>query len=328
MPASAAVRIRTWTSWASLWDQRGVSWFRFPGHAFPSDLPIALSLDDGTPRIRLHWSDEVIDFSGIRSIWYRRTAPPGLPADLDAAQARLARGECRDFLAVLWGILQDRHWVCHPTDIRNASCQAEQLLRAAQLGLTVPRTLISNDPDEIKQFFKQAGGVGKVLYKPHQSIILTKENEGKAGVVYSSLLDESHLALLEEIRLTPGIFQEYQPKAYEVRVTVVGAQAFGCRIDSQTRENTRIDWRDWDWTRPQESLAPHSPMVLPEAIHHRVVELTHSYRLRFSTMDFVVRPDGRWVFLEVNPNGQWAWIESLTGIPLRAALVDELMQDC
>jgi hypothetical protein len=38
----------------------------------------------------------------------------------------------------------------------------------------------------------------------------------------------------------------------------------------------------------------------------------------------VLTPDGRYVFLELNPNGQWAWIERETGMPLCEALVDLL----
>lgn len=46
--------------------------------------------------------------------------------------------------------------------------------------------------------------------------------------------------------------------------------------------------------------------------------------LRFGALDFLVRPSGEWVFLEINPNGQWAWIEDKTGLPIAAAIADAL----
>jgi D-alanine-D-alanine ligase-like ATP-grasp enzyme len=46
--------------------------------------------------------------------------------------------------------------------------------------------------------------------------------------------------------------------------------------------------------------------------------------LRFGALDFLVTPEGEWVFLEINPNGQWAWIEENTGLPITSAIADIL----
>lgn len=44
-------------------------------------------------------------------------------------------------------------------------------------------------------------------------------------------------------------------------------------------------------------------------------------------MDFVVddqtEQDG-YVLVDVNPNGQWAWLQEATGLPIAAAIVEEL----
>lgn len=52
--------------------------------------------------------------------------------------------------------------------------------------------------------------------------------------------------------------------------------------------------------------------------------MTHSYGLRFAAIDLARRTDGGYTFFELNPNGQWAWVEQMTGLPLRAALANEL----
>ena len=39
----------------------------------------------------------------------------------------------------------------------------------------------------------------------------------------------------------------------------------------------------------------------------------------------IVTPDGRYVFLEINPNGQWLWIQDETGLPIADALCTTLM---
>jgi D-alanine-D-alanine ligase-like ATP-grasp enzyme len=47
--------------------------------------------------------------------------------------------------------------------------------------------------------------------------------------------------------------------------------------------------------------------------------------LRFGALDFLVRPDGTHVFLEINPNGQWAWIEQVAPA-IASAIADALTE--
>jgi D-alanine-D-alanine ligase-like ATP-grasp enzyme len=44
------------------------------------------------------------------------------------------------------------------------------------------------------------------------------------------------------------------------------------------------------------------------------------FGLRYGAFDFVVEPEGQWVFLECNPNGQWLWLEDEADQPISAAL--------
>ena len=43
-------------------------------------------------------------------------------------------------------------------------------------------------------------------------------------------------------------------------------------------------------------------------------------------IDLVVTPDGRYVFLEINPNGQFLWVEQLTGLPISRAIAALLIR--
>ena len=54
--------------------------------------------------------------------------------------------------------------------------------------------------------------------------------------------------------------------------------------------------------------------------------LVKALGLCFGAIDLVLTPDGRYVFLEINPSGQWEWIESLTGLPISEALCDLFLQ--
>lgn len=46
--------------------------------------------------------------------------------------------------------------------------------------------------------------------------------------------------------------------------------------------------------------------------------------LVYGALDFVVTPDGQWVFLEVNPGGQFGWLQLYTGLSMTDALADVL----
>ena len=47
--------------------------------------------------------------------------------------------------------------------------------------------------------------------------------------------------------------------------------------------------------------------------------------LCYGAIDMILTPDGRYVFIEINPNGQYLWIEQETGLPISAAICDLLM---
>ena len=120
----------------------------------------------------------------------------------------------------------------------------------------------------------------------------------------------------------PYLFQELVEKTYDIRVTVIGAHCFATRIDSQVQDASKVDWR-----RSGGGLG-HSAETLPEKLAVLCRDLVAGYGLRFGAIDLARTTTGGYVFFELNPNGQWAWIEQLTGVPLRSHLADLLLAPC
>lgn len=54
--------------------------------------------------------------------------------------------------------------------------------------------------------------------------------------------------------------------------------------------------------------------------------MVRGFGLRFCSADLVLTPDGRHIFLDLNPNGQWLWLETEAGLP-PAALQPDLLAD-
>jgi glutathione synthase/RimK-type ligase-like ATP-grasp enzyme len=115
------------------------------------------------------------------------------------------------------------------------------------------------------------------------------------------------------------IFQAYVPKLVELRITVVGRRIFAAEIHSQRTNHTRCDWRRYD-----QGQTPHRPHELPRDLEQRCTALVERLCLRYGAIDMVLTPDGRYVFLEINPNGQYLWIEHETGLPISEAICDLL----
>jgi glutathione synthase/RimK-type ligase-like ATP-grasp enzyme len=96
---------------------------------------------------------------------------------------------------------------------------------------------------------------------------------------------------------------------------------FAVRIDSQVHAETAVDWR----RRPFDL---DKPVDLPADLQAKMHALMRAFGLNYGAFDLIVTPDGRHVFLEVNPAGQYLWVEAATKLPITAALVDLLSHPC
>jgi glutathione synthase/RimK-type ligase-like ATP-grasp enzyme len=127
------------------------------------------------------------------------------------------------------------------------------------------------------------------------------------------------VAYASAVRYCPVIFQAYVPKRVELRITVVGGEVFAAEIHSQQSNHTRHDWRRYDLGE-----TPHLPHELPADVARRCLRLVGELGLCYGAIDMVLTPDGRYVFIEINPNGQYLWIEQMTGLPISDAVCDLL----
>jgi glutathione synthase/RimK-type ligase-like ATP-grasp enzyme len=272
--------------------------------------------------------EQTVLLDAVQSIWWRRPSPPDLPSEWTDYERGFVRDEVREGLEGIWeSIRQSCYWMSFPEAIRTASHKVSQLALATRLGLQVPHTLASNEPDLVRSFYEQCDQdiIYKTLYSPvpnpqrYTPAAMAKSSYGPddpgSRILYTTHIGEEQLALLETIRTAPGIFQEYIPKQVELRVTVIGDEVFTAELHSQMHEETRTDFRHYEVEMP---MFPHQ---LPVTIAEQCLALTRAYGLNFSTSDLILTPDGRYVFLEMNPNGQWLWVqERVPELKLKEAL--------
>lgn len=253
---------------------------------------------------------DAVDFLGwgkeFGSVWYRRVRSPALAAGMEPDVHDYCCQEAKAF--IVGSVLASGLPVMsEPQRVWAAEHKLLQLRVARETGLTVPATVVTNAPEDVRAFFRATAG--RTVIKPLRSGYA--EVGGKPRAVFTSKVEEEHLAHLEGAARCPAIYQALVAKSCDVRVTYVDGELFVAEIDSQSDPAARIDWR-----RTANPDLPHRPAGLPEALERQIRTFMVHLGLGFGALDFVRTPEGAYVFLEVNPNGQWLWLEDRLGFPI------------
>ncbi|MET7396762.1 MvdC/MvdD family ATP grasp protein [Dactylosporangium sp. NPDC005572] len=300
---------------AALLTDRGADVLLFDPGAVPTGAQVEMTAGGTGPvRRRLRFTERDVDLDGLTCVWHRRPTapvPPQSVADPEVA-AHLAR-EVKTYLDGVWRSLGCRQVPATREVIDRADRKSYHLGVAAGLGFAVPPTLVTADPDRLLDFREEHDG--RIVTKPlHRS-------PQQAGMGrYTEPVTNRDLAHVEALRQAPMIVQAYVPKDVELRVTVVGEAVFAVEIHSQATQHTRYDWRRYD-----HGNTPLKVHRLPDEERQRCLELVQTLGLSFGAIDLILTPEGRYVFLEINPNGQFDWLELATGLPITAAVADLLM---
>ena len=229
--------------------------------------------------------------------------------------------EANEFLSYLLYYVSDLFSIGHHLYDYKASSKMTQLKVAQELGMQVPATCFSNRKPDILSF---ASGYDSIVLKSIDNGCVSLNDMDEylfftAKTTYTEIRD-----LPEEMfGQTVNFVQNYIEKDFELRITVVCDKVFACRIDSQdmSEDKGKIDWRQgYDYG------LKHSKFALPERISDFCTEYLKRMNLNFGCFDFIVTPEGEYVFLECNPNGQWLWIEEETGMKISEAIADALIR--
>lgn len=300
--------------------ERGAEFVRFDPADFPMRASLSVGYDsDGRMRSYLRLEDRVVDLTQLQSVWSRRPRPPVPHEQIQHKDVReFLERDCKTFVQDLWDTLPCRWLPGHPAAIQRAQLKASQLRVAAELGMELPPTLITNNREEFLDFYLQHNGniVSKVVGPAFgQTVGLTASISR-----FTEVVSKRDVAYAASLQYCPVILQAYIPKQLELRITVVGQNVYAAEIHSQRTHHTRHDWRRYDLGR-----TPHYPHALPLEVQERCLRLVERLELCYGAIDMILTPEGRYVFLEINPSGQFLWIEQETGLPISAAICDFLM---
>ena len=267
-------------------------------------LYLTFTLTDTTDVSLVTLTGKKIMLSEVETIWWRRPGRPCDDMDLDEETRGFVRAEWEHFIEGLEAFSSVR-WVNPPEANRLANRKAFQLVAARAEGLRVPRTIMTNDAQAIREL------VAKEI-----PLIYKRIGTAPRPLTATKALQSADLERLDILCNCPAIFQEYIDAQFDIRVTAIGTDLYAAEIDSQSGHSP-LDWR-FDHTV---SFRPHTLDSITSA---RLCALLRRLGLVYGAIDLRVTSEGEYVFLEVNPSGQYLFVELLTQMQLSEHMAEFL----
>jgi len=276
---------------------------------YPSQNPLTLnwSSDSESPNYWLGDSKGSVDLSRTKAAWWRRVTPfTADDAIKDLDKRVFAESETSEAMNGMLDALPCQ-WMNPRAADDAAHHKPYQWSAAKEVGLKIPRTLVTTDPDAAKRFINEIG-VEKLVYK---SFLASHDSWRETRLVRKEDLER-----LDLVRLAPVIFQEYIP-GVDLRIIAVGDQLYTAEIDARNTEYP-VDMR---MVIGESKI---KPIELPSKVKKALLDLQKRLGLVYGAIDVRRTDDGEYYFLEVNPAGQWMFVETLTGLPISQSIADYL----
>lgn len=276
---------------------------------FPSSAVLTMTWREGeAPSFRVARGGEVVDLAEARVGWWRRVRPFTVNPALNGEMSAFAESETAQAVGGMLDALPCR-WVNPRAADDAAHRKPYQWAVACSLGIRVPRTLVTTDPDAARRFVAEAApgsrSAGQVVFKPFLASSTRSWRETR-------IVGKTDLERLDLVRLAPVIFQHYI-EGVDLRVTIVGERVFAAEIDAR---GTSYPF-DMRMVIGEASVRP---IELPQPVLESLLALMRRLGLDYGAIDLRRTDDGAFFFLEVNPAGQWMFVEQRTGLPISQAV--------
>jgi hypothetical protein len=272
---------------------------------FPTDIRLSTFLGAGATKTFLrHPVLGEIAANEISGLWWRRPRWPD-PDKVIAHPTASRVAAAESWQAIVGSLMATvKNVFNEPAKSAAAAVKLFQLEMAAFMGLRVPRTLVTNDPEQARSFVENqsAGAICKML------------SGATAGPGFETHRLEK-LGDLWRIKKCPIFLQEYVAGEHDVRVTAIGERVFSARIEFEKDQNcidTRFTSKSISETR------------LPLDIEVKIASLVRTLGLVYSAVDLRYS-DGEYTFFELNPEGQYLWIEIESGLAISAEIARRLI---
>ena len=302
---------------AALRDRWNVDALVFDPTRFPNDVFLSLEYDrTGLPRAA--WARSALEREHILAVWQGIVVGAGLPdMETGVRETCVAASEIAfvGFLDGLQVFQLDPFW-----KTARADNKPYQLKVAQGLGLDLPETIVTNDPSAVRAFAKRCWPiVTKALI---QQVSSNPGVDTERAMFFTTAMSAADLHDLDGLELCPMIFQEQIENGFDVRVTIVGNRIFSVAADANA-QGDNVDWRRQ--SHALDRVPTWSTYDLPDGLGPRLLRMLDVYGLNYGAVDLIVTPEGRHVFLELNPSASFTYLGPSHAEPIAAAIADVLV---
>jgi glutathione synthase/RimK-type ligase-like ATP-grasp enzyme len=276
---------------------------------YPQNLMLSMAYNGRDHYFELRRpGQEPLNLSVVRAVWWRRPQAFKMPSSVkDETHLRYCWAEASTAFQGLYQSME-AFWINKPIRDLTASHKPWQLKMAQECSLEIPDTLMTTDPDAARAFWKKYPG--EVVYKQFVALPDAWRETRR--------LSTEDQKFAESIRLAPVIFQQHVPGTCDLRVTMVGEQIFAASTDVSQSDYPQDVRFNYD--------ARYVSHKLPAQVEDGLRRLMSAMDLQYGAIDLRRTPDGRYVFLEINPAGQFLYVERSTGQPIAAAIAALLVR--
>ena len=244
--------------------------------------------------------DCTFKLSAISSFWYRRGF---FNIKLDLTQIiEFDQQIKRESSVLLQYIYYKLFQIKHIDSIKNVS--VNKLIinsQAEELGLLTPKSYIFSSKNELEE----------VLNNSDEQYITKSIADGsfltfKDHLVYN-YTSKINVDDISTGKFAPSLVQVLVKKKYELRIFYLLGKCYTMAIFSQKDNQTAIDFRNYNTDKPNRNI----PYILPKEIETKICQLMQKLAFDSGSIDMIVTPDNKFLFLELNPVGQF----SMTSYP-------------
>lgn len=281
---------------------------RMDTDTFPLNIKISAQQTNNKINGSIEIANNTHHLEEFTAVWFRKNLQSHLSDVFSGETLKQATKESTAAKNAILYALESAFWFDSPFDIQRAENKQLQLILAKQCGLTIPKSLLSNSPEAVRDFFHQENGniISKML-TPLSNFMKHSET-----FVYTSKVEKKHLESLESLRFCPMQFQQEIQKEYELRVIYVDGKFFTGKIAT----TAIIDNKKPDWRRAKQQNFYWQSYELPENIGKKITHLMNKLSLNFGALDIIRATNGDYTFLEVNPCGEWGMLQKALDYPI------------
>lgn len=261
-------------------------------------------------------STQRVYLKDISVVWYRKF---GFLTDYEMRLNSVK--DLTDFLydefkglrELILSLLEDKKWLFKRSLTKS---KLEVLNIAKNVGLEIPKTIITTERDKVKLFLEQNSH--SIITKPIAEALNVKLANSTIG------LSTKKVETVKDLnrKFSPSLFQEYIEKEIELRVFYIMGKCYTMAIFSQSNPQTKVDFRAYDWEKPNRFI----PYQLPLQIEAKVDLLMKKLQLNTGSLDIIKSSKNcKYYFLEVNPSGQFGMTAFPCNYPLHKIVAQNLI---